>query len=106
MAKIVPAINNNIELQMMVLNTIDEYETAARAAQDEGKSTGEILRSAGKRKRATTNDGLDPDCRPIVDPPTVNSSPVQTRIGKIGPSETSANSSSTVTPTSISIGIA
>ena len=84
MAKIVPAISNNIELQMMVLDTIGEYESAARAAQDEGKSTGEILRGSAKRKRATTNDGGDPDYRPIVDPPSSEQLPLfKPELGKM-----------------------
>ena len=37
MTKIVSSTNNNIELQLMVLDTIDEYEAAAKVAQEEGK---------------------------------------------------------------------
>ena len=67
MTKIVSSTNNNIELQMMVLDTIDEYEAAAKVAQEEGKSTGEMLRSAAKRKRAL-NEGAASSHRPHVNP--------------------------------------
>jgi len=67
MTRIVTASHDNIELQMMVLNTIDEYEAAEKVAQEEGRSTGEMLRSAGKRRRIL-NDGAASSQRPHVNP--------------------------------------
>lgn len=57
MQKIVNATSNDVTLQMMVLNTIEEYNAAQAAANEQGISTGEHLRAQKKRRKSAGGSG-------------------------------------------------
>ena len=56
--RISQAVDSNLELQMLVMNTIDQYETAKRKADDAGETLESLSKKTTRMAVVSTPDGI------------------------------------------------